>query len=129
MIEFDETTYVSLTNDLLFHMVFTRNAEALKGLLSVLLNISESDILRIEVLNPMQYSDVIDSKLTVLDLKVHMNDNTFVHVEMQVRRFKYWTNRTVGYACRQIADQIHADFDYGKLEPVIQISIMDYSFS
>ena len=127
MIEFDETTYVSLTNDLLFHMVFTRNAEALKGLLSVLLNISESGILRIEVLNPMQYSDVIDSKLTVLDLKVHMNDNTFVHVEMQVRRFKYWTNRTVGYACRQIADQIHADFDYGKLEPVIQISIMDYS--
>ena len=33
----------------------------------------------------------------------------------------------MGYACRQIADQIHSDFDYGKLEPVIQISIMDHS--
>ena len=119
--------YVSLTNDLLFHMVFTRNAEALKGLLSTLLNIHEEDILRVEVLNPMQYSEVVDSKLTVLDLKVHMNDNTFVHVEMQVRKFEHWTNRTVGYACRQIADQIHGDYDYSKLEPVIQISIMDYS--
>ena len=122
-----ETAFVSLTNDLLFHMVFTRNSEALKALLSSLLNIPETDILRVEVLNPMQYSEIIDTKLTVLDLKVHLNDNTFVHVEMQVRKFMYWTNRTVGYACRQIADQIHADFDYGKLEPVIQVSIMDYS--
>ena len=127
MAESNGNAYVSLTNDLLFHMVFTRNAEALKGLLSTLLNIPEADILRVEVLNPMQYSEVVDSKLTVLDLKVHMNDNTFVHVEMQVRKFEHWTNRTVGYACRQIADQIHGDYDYSKLEPVIQISIMDYS--
>ena len=119
--------YVALTNDLLFHMVFTRNAEALRGLLSVLLIIPEPDIDQVEVLNPMQYSDMIDTKLTVLDLKVHLNNRSYVHVEMQVRRFAHWTNRTVGYACRQIADQIHSDFDYGKLEPVIQISIMDHS--
>ena len=41
MSENNETTYVSLRNDLLFHMVFTRNEEALNGLLSVLLNIPE----------------------------------------------------------------------------------------
>ena len=127
MTDINDTAYVALTNDLLFHMVFTRNEEALKGLLSVLLNIPEADILRVEILNPMQYSEVIDTKLTVLDLKVHMNNNTYIHVEMQVRKFEHWTNRTVGYACRQIADQIHGDYDYSKLEPVIQISIMDYS--
>ena len=121
------TEFVSLRNDLLFHMVFTRNAEALKGLISVLLNIPEHEILKVEVLNPMQYSEVIDSKLTVLDLKVHLNDGTYVLVEMQVRKFEYWTNRTIAYACRQIADQVHGDFDYGKLESVIQISIMDYT--
>lgn len=108
-------------------MVFTRNANALKGLLSVMLNISEADILKIEVLNPMQYSEMIDTTLTVLDLRVHMNDNTYVHVEMQVRRFKYWTNRMVGYMGRQITDQIHDDFDYDRLEPLISISIMDYT--
>lgn len=52
-----------------------------------MLNISEADILKIEVLNPMQYSEMIDTTLTVLDLRVYMNDNTYVHVEMQVRRF------------------------------------------
>lgn len=35
MAEDNTTAYVSLTNDLMFHMVFTRNKEALKGLPSV----------------------------------------------------------------------------------------------
>ena len=121
------TEFVSLRNDLLFHMVFTRNAEALKGLLSVLLNIPASEIAQIEVLNPMQYSEVIDTRLTVLDLKVHLNNKRYTIVEMQVKKFDHWTNRTVAYTSRQVADQVHGDFDYGNLEPVIQISIMNYS--
>ena len=48
-------------------MVFTKNGAALKGLLSTLLNIPESQIIKIEILNPMQYSDINNSKLTVLD--------------------------------------------------------------
>ena len=96
-------------------------------MLSVLLNIPKVEILDPEVLNPMQYSDAIDTKLTVLDLKVHLEGNRYVLVEMQVRRFEYWTNRSVVYTCRQVADQAEDDFDYGKLEPVIQISIMDYT--
>lgn len=121
------TTYIALTNDLLFHMVFTRNAEALKGLLSTMLGIPVERIERVEVLNPIQYSEIIDTKLTVLDLKVNLNDSTYVLVEMQVRKFEEWTNRTVVYTCRQVAYQAHDDFDYSKLEPVIQISIMDYT--
>lgn len=127
MTEYQQTEYISLRNDLLFHMVFTKNKEALKGLLSVLLNIPKKEILDPEVLNPMQYSDAIDTKLTVLDLKVHLNGGRYVLVEMQVRKFEYWTNRSVVYTCRQVADQAEDDFDYGKLEPVIQISIMDYT--
>ena len=121
------TEYIPLKNDLLFHMVFTRNMAALKALLSALLNIPEASIRQIEILDPMQYSEAMESKLTILDLKVHLNDGAYILVEMQVRRFAYWTNRTVAYACRQVADQIHLGFDYDKLEPVIQISIMDHS--
>ncbi len=108
-------------------MVFTRNDQALKGLLNVLLNIPEERIIRTEVLNPMQYSEALDTKVTVLDLKVHLNDCTYILVEMQVRKFVEWINRTVVYTCRQVADQVHDNFDYSKLEPVIHISIMDYS--
>jgi predicted transposase/invertase (TIGR01784 family) len=127
--KYRETEYISLRNDLLFHMVFTRNGSALKALLGALLNLRMQDILGIEILNPMQYSDRIDSKLTVLDIKVHLNGDRFVIVEMQVRRFGHWTNRTLAYACRQVADQVRKEngFNYGSLEPVILVSIMDHT--
>ena len=131
----EQTEYISLQNDLLFHMVFTRNLAALKALLSVLLGIPEAQIARIDILNPMQYSELIRTRLTVLDLKVHLNDGTYVLVEMQVRNFEFWTNRTLAYAARAVADQVADqvgdeatdEFRYSKLEPVIQISIMNYS--
>ena len=123
----EQTEYISLRNDLLFHMVFTRNLAALKALLAALLGLAEARIDQIEVLNPMQYSEAASSKLTVLDLKVHLNGGSYILVEMQVRRFDFWTNRTLAYASRAVADQVKGEFDYGKLEPVIQISIMNYS--
>ena len=119
--------YIPLRNDLLFHMVFTRNMVALKALLSALLHIPEKRIGEIEVLNPIQYSESISTRLTVLDLKVHIQGGTYVLVEMQVRKFDFWTNRALAYASRAVADQVKGEFNYSKLEPVIQISIMDYS--
>ena len=110
----EQTEYISLRNDLLFHMVFTRNPVALKALLAALLGMPEAEIDRIEVLNPMQYSEVVTTKLTVLDLKVHLNGGSYILVEMQVRRFDFWTNRTLAYASRAVADQVkgHSDFNY-----------------
>ncbi len=126
-----ETTtiqYESLTNDVLFHMVFTKNEKARRGLISCLLGIPVSEIKDVIVLNPMQYMDAIDSKLTILDLRVLFNNNTYINIEMQVRRFPFWCNRTVVYSCRQIVDQTNVDgFEYENLEPVILISIMDHT--
>ena len=123
-----ELDFVPLTNDLLFHMVFSKNPAALRSLLSCLLNIPEADILNVEILNPMQYNEQFDMNLSVLDLKLYLNGEKYILVEMQVRRFAFWTERTLVYSCRQIADQDKgAEFDYGKVQPVIQISIMDHT--
>ena len=123
-----ELDFVPLTNDLLFHMVFSKNPAALRSLLSSLLNIPETDILKVEILNPMQYNEQFDMNLTVLDLKLYLNGEKYILVEMQVRRFVFWTERTLVYSCRQIADQDKgAEFDYGKVQPVVQISIMDHT--
>ena len=120
-------SYVELSNDLLFHMVFTKNQEALKGLLASLLNLNPADILKIELLNPMQYNDSIGTKQTVLDLKLHLNDSSYILVEMQVRDYPCWTNRALIYACREIVGQTDGKNAYEKLQPVVQISIMKYT--
>lgn len=122
----EKSPFVELTDDLLFHMVFTKNEKALKDLLSVLLGIPAAEIRTIEILNPMQYNDSIQTKPTILDLKVHLNQESFILVEMQVRNFKFWTNRTLIYACRQIDEQTKGKDAYESLQPVVQISIMKY---
>ena len=120
--------YISLTDDLLFHLVFTKNDRARVSLISSLLGIPESDIVSAAVVNPIQLNESFDTKITVLDLNVHLNNDKHVLVEMQVRKFASWTNRTLIYACREIDDQTKGkEFNYDKLEPVIQIAIMDYT--
>ncbi len=123
-----ELDYVPFTNDLLFHMVFSKNEIALRNLLSSLLDIPENDIIQITVLNPVQYADAFDTKITVLDLKLHLNGERYIIIEMQVRRFTNLTNRTLVYTCRQLVDQTRGKgFQYSNLQPVIQIAIMDHT--
>ncbi len=109
-------------------MVFTKNEKALRSLLSSILNIPEKEIIKIVILNPMQYTEAIDTKTTILDLRLHLNGEKYILVEMQVRNYPSWTNRTLVYACRQVADQAKGgEFKYSKIQPVIQIAIMNYS--
>ena len=120
--------YEPLTNDAMFHLVFLNNEKARMGLVSALLNISESEIQEIRVMNPMQYSDAMDAKLTVLDLRLHLNNDSYLNIEMQVKRFQEWLNRTVVYTCRQVTEQSNAEgFNYSKLEPVIHVAILDHT--
>ena len=67
----EDYRYVELTNDLLFHMVFSMSEEARKDLVSSLLGIPASEIKIVELLNPIQYNGSIDTKQTILDLKIH----------------------------------------------------------
>ena len=121
-------TYESLMNDMMFHMVFVNNEKARRSLVSCLLNIPESEIIEAAVLNPMQFTDAFDAKLTVLDLRLHLNSDRYLNIEMQVRRFPDWRERTLVYSCRQITDQSNAEgFHYGQLEPVIHIAIMNHT--
>ena len=122
----NEWNYEPLTNDAMFHLVFLNNEKARKALVSTLLNIPEKEISEITVINPMQFSDSFDAMQTVLDLRMHLVSGAYLNIEMQVKRFSEWTNRTVVYSCRQITDQSNNEgFKYGDLEPVIHIAIMN----
>ncbi len=73
-----------LTNDYMFRAVFQKNKTALKGLLSVLLEIPKESIQEVNILNPIILGETIDDKTCVLDLHIHLNNNEFINIEMQV---------------------------------------------
>ena len=114
-----------MTNDVLFHLLFETNPTALRGLICSLLNLTDSDIHSIEVKNPIEFGKTVFSKGFILDLKLLLNNNTSINVEMQVLKTKNWTERSLSYLCRSY-DKLNVGEDYFEANTAIHIGILDY---
>ena len=114
-----------MTNDVLFHILFEASNTALRGLVCSLLKLEDSDIQSIEVKNPIEFGKTIFSKGFILDLKLLLNNNTSINVEMQVLKVKNWTERSLSYLCRSY-DKLSVGDDYLETNAAIHIGILDY---
>ena len=90
----------ALTNDYLFRALLQRNQLALKDLLACLLMIPVSDIISVEILNPIILGDAIDEKTCILDLRICLNGNQILNIEMQVANHGDWPERSLYYLSR-----------------------------
>ena len=114
-----------LTNDVLFHILFETSNKALRGLLCSLLRLQDNDIRSIEIQNPIQFGQTVLSKEFILDLKLLLNNNTSINVEMQVLKFQHWTERSLSYLCRSY-DKLNKGTSYADTKAAIHIGILDY---
>ena len=115
-----------LTNDYMFRATFQKNRKALIGLVSALLGISPEDIESIEILNPIELGKYIEDKDFILDLKVLLNNNTTILIEMQVLNLGNWPERSLGYLCRSF-DDLNKGQNYLEAKPVVQVSFLDFT--
>ena len=114
------------TNDFMFHVVFEEcDDRVLKKLLCSLLHMKAEEIVSIRVENPIDYGRSITDKKVVLDLKLLLNNNAMVNVEMQVLDEKDWPERSLIYLCRSY-DNIRKGHDYDSVLSAHQVSILDY---
>ncbi len=116
----------TLTNDYLFKVFLQRNKKALKGLLSALLCMDENEIISVEILNPIQEGESIDDKTMILDIKLVLNQDKVINIEMQVRNDGDWPERSLGYLCRAF-DQLNKGDDYLDVKETIHIGILDFT--
>lgn len=117
-----------LTNDYMFRAVFQKNENALKGLLSALLNISKSEIKEVTILNPIILGETIDDKTCILDLHLRLNNNELINIEMQVEDLGNWPERSITYLGRSF-DQTKSGGDYSDIQTTIHIGILDFNLS
>ena len=115
----------NLTNDFMFHVVFEENKPALCKLLGSLLHMPMSEIISVEVKNPIDYGSSITDKKVILDLKLLLNECRIVNIEMQVLDDGDWPERSVVYLCR-CYDNVLKGNEYDTILPAHQISIVDY---
>ena len=115
----------SMTNDYMFRMVLQSNNTVLKGLISSMMHVPLSDIKSVEIVNPIELGKHIDDKDFILDVKVMLNDNSIINLEMQVTNYSNWTNRSLCYLCRTF-DNVQKGEDYNSTIPVTHIGFLDH---
>ncbi len=119
-----EVDMLPLSNDYVFKRIFGKggNEKILESLLEAILKIN---IQKIEVKNPEIPKEAIDEKLSILDIKAEINENTIIDVELQVGNTTALERRLVVYNAKLIAGEIKVSEKYQKAKDTIVICIIN----
>lgn len=122
----DEKITVKLTNNYAFQKIF-KNAKIVKGFLIALLNLKEYEIKKIEITDPFTLGENNEEKEGILDIKLVLNQNRKINIEMQNTYQDDWTERSLFYNCRMFTDGFQKGHPYGELPPCIHVGILNFN--
>lgn len=120
---------LTLKDDLIFKIFFgkTGNEKYLKSFLEALLEIK---IKKIEIIQESSLKEMSkETKLGRLDLKVTINNESILNIEMQMKDEHNTQQRTAYYGSRLISEQLHKKEKYETIKPVILINILNYNLT
>ena len=122
----DEKITVKLTNNYAFQKIF-KNTKIVKGFLMALLNLKEYEIEKIEITDPFTLGENNEEKEGILDIKLVLNQNRKINIEMQNTYQDDWTERSLFYNCRMFTDGFQKGHPYGELPPCIHVGILNFN--
>ena len=100
--------------------------KARTGFLSAVLKISPEDIRETRILNTSLRREHEDDKQGILDVRLLMNDDAEIDIEIQLSWLKVWAERSLFYLAKMYAGQISPGQKYSVLKKCISISILDF---
>jgi len=115
----------TLMNDYLFHAVFLNNHEALKRLICSLLHLHYENIISLITVSPIDIGKHILDKEIILDIKLVLNDDTTIDLEMQVKNEHNWPERSLIYTCRTFSS-LNKGEAYADVKSVIHIGFLNF---
>jgi len=116
----------TIMNDLVFKMLFTKNEELLKQLVSALLNITYESIEQFTITNPEIIPEELENKFCRLDINMIIN-SIRVDLEIQVANEGDYPERSLYYWAREYSTSLQAGMPYNELPKTIVISILDFN--
>ena len=122
----DEKITVKLTNNYAFQKIFN-NTKIVKGFIMALLDLKEYEIKKIENTDPFTLGKNNEEKEGILDIKLILNQNRKINIEMQNTYQDDWTERSLFYNCRMFTDGFQKGHPYGELPPCIHVGILSFN--
>lgn len=96
------------------------------GFLSAILKLNPKDIKETRILNTDLKKMFPTDKLGILDVRLSLNDDTEIDIEVQISEVKVWAERSLFYLAKMYTEQIHPGEAYNVLKKCISISILDF---
>ena len=115
-----------LTNDYMFKVVLQTDETILCALLCSLLDLTPGDIHSIVITNPFVPGATIRDKDTILDIRLVLNGNRLINLEMQIKNKGDWPERSLCYLCRTF-DNLEKGAPYRNVTPAHHIGILNFS--
>ena len=122
----EKRKFYGMRNDYMFHAVLQKNEEVLRNLLATLLEIDEAEIESCHIENPIELGKEIEGKECILDVKLTLNNDKVINIELQVYKQTHWINRSLLYWARTY-DNLKSGQDYSMLLPAYHIGILDFT--
>lgn len=66
-------------------------------------------------------------KQCILDVRLLLNDDRRINIELQIRRLAYWDKRSLYYLAKMYTDDLYSGQSYDRLKKCIVIDILDFS--
>ncbi|UTC83464.1 Rpn family recombination-promoting nuclease/putative transposase [Treponema denticola] len=121
---------ITLRNDYAFKRVFgvEENKDVLQDLLECILDIPPETIAGLELLDKEFQKELLSEKLGILDIKLRLNDGTFVDIEIQNSWHFDFPERTLYYWYKMYNEAIKQGQDYTNLPKCITINLIGKGF-
>lgn len=91
-----------------------------------MLKLNPADIKETKILNTNLRKIYEDEKLGILDVRILLNDNTEIDIEIQLSELSVWADRSLFYLAKMYTKQIAAGQNYTVFKKCVSISILDF---
>jgi predicted transposase/invertase (TIGR01784 family) len=112
-------------NDFVFKRLFADAPDLLAALINAVRS-SDPPVQVVEVLNPQIDPEEFLGKYIVLDILAEDERGRRYNIEMQVRRERAWSERSMYYLARTFVQPLRAGGEYETLKSAIGIHLLDF---
>lgn len=103
-----------------------RNETVRRHFISDVLGIPPENIKAVRLENPFLSRHSRQEKQCILDVRMQLNDDSRINVELQIRRLAYWDKRSLYYLAKMYSDDLFSGQRYDRLKKCIVIDILDF---
>lgn len=117
---------ISLKNDYAFTKIM-KQPKILRGFLSSILHIPPEKIGTIHIKDRHLSKDLLEGKLSILDLYTVVEGTGKINIEMQVLPYTHWDRRSLSYLAKVYTQDLKSGEAYANCVKTIHISILGFN--